>query len=105
MPKISDRSDIGNWWLWAGFVSAPCVAVSVRQVAWSVQQHQPGGGGRGGSGNNTCECFIESYFNVRIRVIFRQDRLIVAMQKTVSGSSAELPGHAVIAHEKQPTGG
>ena len=51
MPKISDRSDIGNIKYWAGFVSAPCVAVSVRRAVWSVQLTPAGwrrpGGDRG----------------------------------------------------------
>ena len=48
MPKISDRSDIGNLRYWAGFVSAPCVAVSVRPAVWSVQPTPAGWRRRGG---------------------------------------------------------
>ena len=74
MPKISDRSDIGNLKYWDGFVSAPRVAVSVsRGVVGAANTSRLAAAGRR-SGNNTCECFIESSFNAYLDVMLLQDR-------------------------------
>ena len=42
MPKVSDRSDIGNRGYFADLVAGPCVAVSARRAAWLVQQAPAG---------------------------------------------------------------
>ena len=75
MLKISDRPGIGNRWFWAGFVSAPCVVVSVRLVAVSgaANTSRVVATGRG-FWSNACECFIESSFNASLKVMFLQDR-------------------------------
>ena len=71
MPKISDRSDIENRWFWAGFATAPCVAVSVCRAVQSVQLTPAGGAAAGRrSGNNTCGFCIESSFSACLKVVF-----------------------------------
>ena len=42
MPKVSDRSDIGNRGYFADLVAGPCVAVSARRAACLVQQAPAG---------------------------------------------------------------
>ena len=77
MPKILDRSAVGNRRYWGSFVSAPCVAVSVRRAVWSVQLTLAGWRRQGGDReiNNTCERFIESSFNACLKMMFRENRL------------------------------
>ena len=75
MPKTSDRSDIGNRWFWAGFVSAPFVAVSVRRTVRLVQvQITPADGRRPGEDRGITQIFIELSFNEFLKAMFRQDR-------------------------------